>query len=52
MKPPVIESKYKGYEYTALPIFNKVYVPKAAKKTYIQWAKDRDGLTWDDLHVF
>ena len=52
MKPPVIVSKYNGNEFTALPIFNKVYVPKKAKKTYIKWAKDRDGLTWHDLHTF
>ena len=52
MKPPVIVSKYKGYEFTALPIFNKVYVPKKAKKTYIKWAKDRDGLKWNNLHTF
>ena len=51
-KPPVIISQYKGYEYTALPIFNKVYVPKKAKKTYIKWAKDRDGLEWNNLHTF
>lgn len=51
-KPPVIISQYKGYEYTALPIFNKVYVPKKAKKTYIKWAKDRDGLEWNNLHIF
>ena len=51
-KPPVIVSKFKGNEFTALPIFNKVYVPKKAKKTYIKWAKDRDGLTWHDLHTF
>ena len=52
MKPPVIVSEYNGNEFTALPIFNKVYVPKKAKKTYIKWAKDRDGLTWHDLHTF
>ena len=52
MKPPVIISEYNGNEFTALPIFNKVYVPKKAKKTYIKWAKDRDGLTWHDLHTF
>ena len=51
-KPPKIESKYSGSEYTALPINNSVYVPKGTKKTYIKWAKDRDGLTWEDLHVF
>ena len=52
MKPPVIVSEYNGNEFTALPIFNKVYVPKKAKNTYIKWAKDRDGLTWHDLHTF
>ena len=52
MKPPVIVSKYNGNEFTALPIFNKVYVPKKAKKTYIKWAKDRDGLKWNNLHTF
>ncbi len=51
-KPPVIVSKFKGNEFTALPIFNKVYVPKKAKKTYIKWAKDRDGLKWNNLHTF
>ena len=51
-KPPVIVSKFKGNEFSALPIFNKVYVPKKAKNTYIKWAKDRDGLTWHDLHTF
>ena len=51
-KPPVIVSKFKGNEFTALPIFNKVYVPKKAKKTYIKWAKDRDGLEWNNLHTF
>lgn len=51
-KPPVIVSKYNGNEFTALPIYNTVYVPKKAKKTYIKWAKDRDGLTWHDLHTF
>ena len=39
-------------EQTALPIFNKVYVPKKAKKTYIKWAKDRDGLKRNNLHTF
>ena len=52
MKPPVIVSEYNGNEFTALPIFNKVYVPKKAKKTYIKWAKDRDGLKWNNLHTF
>lgn len=52
MKPPVIVSKYNGQEFAALPIFNKVYVPKKAKQTYIKWAKDRDGLTWNNLHTF
>ena len=52
MKPPVIVSEYNGNEFTALPIFNKVYVPKKAKNTYIKWAKDRDGLTWHDMHTF
>ena len=52
MKPPVIESQYDGNEFTALPIYNSVYVPKKAKKTYIKWAKDRDGLEWHDLHTF
>ena len=51
-KPPVIVSKFKGNEFTALPIFNKVYVPKKAKKTYIKWAKDRDGLKCNNLHTF
>ena len=51
-KPPVIVSKFKGNEFTALPIFNKVYVPKKAKKIYIKWAKDRDGLKWNNLHTF
>ena len=36
-------------EQTALPIFNKVYV---AKKTYIKWAKDKDGLKRNNLHTF
>lgn len=52
MKPPVIVSQYNGNEFTALPIFNKVYVPKKAKATYIKWAKDRDGLEWNNLHTF
>ena len=39
-------------EQTALPIFNKVYVAKKAKKTYIKWAKDRDGLKRNNLHTF
>ena len=51
-KPPKIESKYSGSEYTALPINNSVYVPKGTKNTYIKWAKDRDGLTWNDLQEF
>lgn len=51
-KPPVIKSKYSGQVFTALPIFNEVYVPKGAKKTYIRWAKDRDGLKWDRLKTF
>ncbi len=38
-KPPAIESQYDGNEFTALPIYNSVYVPKKAKKTYIKWAK-------------
>ena len=51
-KPPVIVSKFKGNEFTALPIFNKVYVPMKGKKTYIKCAKDRDGLKWNNLHTF
>jgi len=51
-KTPVIVSDYEGWEFTALPIFNKVYVPKGAKKIYKQWAKDRDGLEWDYLYTF
>ena len=51
-KPPKIESKCSGSEFTALPVHNSVYVPEGTKKTYIKWAKDRDGLTWEDLHVF
>lgn len=51
-KPPVIESKYSGQEYTAIPIFEKVYVPKGTKKAYVQWAKNRDGLTFDSLKEF
>ena len=39
-------------EQTALPIFNKVYVAKKAKKTYIKWAKDKDGLKRNNLHTF
>ena len=39
-------------EQTALPIFNKVYVSKKAKKTYIKWAKDKDGLKRNNLHTF
>lgn len=50
--PPKIVSKYRGYESTAIPIFNDVYVPKKAKKAYIQWAANRDGLKWDKLHTF
>ena len=50
-KPPVIVSKFKGNEFTALPIFNKVYVPKKAKRHTLM-GKDRDGLTWHDLHTF
>lgn len=51
-KPPVIQSKVKGSVYTALPTWNKVYVPKGTENTYIKWAKDRDGLTWNDLQEF
>lgn len=51
-KPPKIVSQYPGQVYTALPIFDEVYVPKKAKKTYIQWAADRDGLEWWKLHTF
>ena len=51
-KPPVIQSKVKGSAYTALPTWNKVYVPKGTENTYIKWAKDRDGLTWNDLQEF
>lgn len=52
MKPPKIVCKQPGYIFTALPIFDEVYVPKKAKKAYIQWAKDRDGLEWDKLKTF
>lgn len=48
-KPPQIICKK---ELTAIPIFEEVYVPKKAKKTYIQWARDRDGLEWYKLHTF
>lgn len=50
--PPQIICKEPGGVFTALPIFEEVYVPKKAKKTYIQWAKDRDGLEWDNLNTF
>lgn len=51
-KPPKIVSEVSGQIFTALPIFNKVYVPKGAKKTYIRWADDRDGLKWSYLFTF
>lgn len=51
-KPPVIESQYDGNVFTAMPIFNEIYVPKGAKKAYIKWANDRDGLEFDRLHTF
>lgn len=51
-KPPKIQSKVSGQIFTALPIFNKVYVPKGAKQTYIRWADERDGLEWSYLYTF
>lgn len=51
-KPPKIVSKVPGYVYTALPIWNEVYVPKKAKNVYIRWANDRDGLEWYKLKTF
>lgn len=50
--PPVITSKYKGYEFTAMPIFDEVYVPRGTKKIYEDWAKNRDGLEFTDLKEF
>lgn len=50
--PPKVESRYPGQVYTALPIFNPIYVPKGCKQTYIQWAADRDGLEWDKISTF
>ena len=44
IKPPKIVCKKPGTVFTAIPIYNRVYVPKKAKKAYIRWAKDRDGL--------
>lgn len=45
-KPPQIVS------LASLPIWDEVYVPKKAKKSYIQWADGEEGLVWDDLHTF
>ncbi|MFR2171565.1 MAG: hypothetical protein ACLS54_13160 [Anaerostipes hadrus] len=46
MKPLVIVSEYNGNEFTALPIFNKVYVPKKAKKYLYQIGKRQ---RWFDM---
>lgn len=50
--PPKIVCKEPGGIFTALPIFNEVYVPEKAKKVYIRWANDRDGLKWHKLKTF
>ncbi len=50
-KPPVIHSQYEGWEYTCMPIHEKVYVPKGAKKNYVNWATQR-GLEFWDLHTY
>lgn len=50
-KPPVIHSQYEGWEYTCMPIHEKVYVPKGAKKNYVNWAAQR-GLEFWDLHTY
>lgn len=52
IKPPKIVCKKPGTVFTAIPIYNRVYVPKKAKKAYIRWAKDRDGLKWSKLKTF
>lgn len=51
-KPPKIVSRVSGNVFTAIPIFSYVYVPKGAKKTYIRWADERDGLEWSHLFTF
>lgn len=51
-KPPKIECSVSGQVFTALPIFSRVYVLKGAKKTYIRWADERDGLKWSHLFTF
>lgn len=51
-KPPQIVSEVPGYEFTCLPLWNEVYVPKKAKKAYIRWANDRDGSEWEQLNTF
>lgn len=48
--PPVIHSKYEGWEYTCMPIFCEVYVPKNAKTNYMNWAKERD-LEFEHLYI-
>lgn len=50
--PPAVTSKYAGYEYTAMPIFDEVYVPRGTKKAYEKWAKNRDGLEFTNLKEF
>ncbi len=50
MKPPVIESQYDGNEFTALPIYNSVYVPKKAKKNiHLMGKRQRQFDEWHDF---
>ena len=40
LTPPQIEAIVPGWEYSALPCFNPVYVPAASKEAYAKWAED------------
>lgn len=38
--PPLIEATVPGWQYSALPCFNPVYVPAGSEKVYEDWAKE------------
>ena len=53
-KPPQVVCERLKSLITSIPIFNDVYVPKKAKKAYIRWVTDIEGLDleWFALHTF